>query len=354
MGNGLQDEKSVNNYDEKSALVSIIIPVYNTEKYFRYCLESVTKQSYRNLEIIIINDGSTDQCTAICNEYELKDKRIRVYHTENRGLSAARNLGIGEAKGKYVAFIDSDDWFELNAIEIMLRKIVEVGADIVCCGYYREYYGRQVDICEKAGNDKVLTGSRILKEYCTGIGIGSVVWNKIYSKKVFEEIRFPEGRYYEEYATTYKLLQKSELVVCIPNALIHYRVRKGSITDCHDFIHLNDQWWAVTKCHDDLALISKECGIYQLGMCVVTILRIWAWYPNFTKEEIKHASVLLESIRKFIDDHKIDILRSPYILTIYKVICISPKEVWPFLMKALYVANYIRKRFQFCHNMFIE
>ena len=157
----------------ETPLISVIIPVYNVEPYFRQCLNSVVGQTYEKLEILIIDDGSTDECGKICDEYAERDGRIKVFHTENRGLSAARNLGIDEAGGEYINFIDSDDWFELNAIETAVNAAIDSKADIVCFRYVKEYKNtRKVDSFAEYYEKTVFNGDEIIKEYCTGPHIG--------------------------------------------------------------------------------------------------------------------------------------------------------------------------------------
>ena len=120
-------------------MISVIVPVYDVALYLRQCVYSIMNQSYADLEILLIDDGSPDQCGEICDEYVKQDNRVRVFHTDNRGLSAARNLGIRESNGNYIAFIDSDDWIEPDMYECLLRRAEETGADVVECGVYREY-----------------------------------------------------------------------------------------------------------------------------------------------------------------------------------------------------------------------
>lgn len=333
--------------DKVPGLVSIIIPVYNTKKYLKQCLDSVVRQSYFNLEILIIDDGSTDECGSICDEYYAQDKRITVYHTDNRGLSAARNFGLDKVTGEFIAFIDSDDWFEPNAIEVMIKKAVETGTDIVCCRYIQEYNRKWIKQVDAKGKEKIFTGNEAIKEYCIGSSIGSVVWNKIYRKTIFDGLRFPEGRYYEEYATTYQIILKCKTIACIPKVLVHYRMRKGSINNSHDLIHLKDQWWACKKCFDDLVSFSHEYGTYQLKTCIVTILRLWTWFPGFSKEEKKSAQLLLDSTCGFISDNISDIKCNSNIPKLFKALCVIPKCVRPFLMRTLYLSNQISKQLRF-------
>ena len=122
-----------------SPLVSVIIPVYNVEKYLHQCLDSVLNQSYKNLEIILVDDGSTDRCGEICDLYAHRDPRIKVFHQENKGLSRARNTGLSQVCGKYITFIDSDDWLKTDAIEIMYTNLIKFGAKICGVGFYQVY-----------------------------------------------------------------------------------------------------------------------------------------------------------------------------------------------------------------------
>lgn len=125
-------------------LVSVIIPVYNVGRYLPQCFDSVTSQTYRNLEIIVIDDGSTDDSGSICDQYAEKDDRIRVIHTDNRGLASARNLGLENVSGEYISFIDSDDWIEPQTIEMFIRTALETEADIVNAKYCSEYVVRTI------------------------------------------------------------------------------------------------------------------------------------------------------------------------------------------------------------------
>lgn len=124
-------------------MISIIVPVYNVEKYVRKCLDSVVNQAYKDLEILIVDDGSTDGSGKICDEYK-KDDRVKVFHTENRGLSAARNYGIDRAHGEWIGFVDSDDWIEPDMYEVLLKSALETDADIVECGVYTEYSNKAI------------------------------------------------------------------------------------------------------------------------------------------------------------------------------------------------------------------
>ena len=144
-------------------LISIIIPAYNVEKYISKCLESIIKQTYSNIEIILVDDGSTDKTSEICDEYEKKDDRIKVIHTENRGVSEARNKGLENVKGNWITFVDSDDWIEEDFCEVLLKKIKDYDADIALCGYKR-VTENSCEIIKTSGNDEVINRQKYIEK----------------------------------------------------------------------------------------------------------------------------------------------------------------------------------------------
>ena len=214
------------NIDKKNPLVSVIIPVYNVEPYLRQCLDSVSGQTYQNLEILVIDDGSTDSCGKICDEYAKCDDRIKVFHTENRGLSAARNLGLDSMTGEYVAFIDSDDWFELDAIEETITTAKAHEADLVI--FQRKEHGYKVSqpFChEQTG---MISREYAIRFVYTGGGV--MVWNKLYHRKLLQDIRFIIGKNYEDWPFTVEVLHQAERIYYINRFFYNYRHRAGSIT----------------------------------------------------------------------------------------------------------------------------
>ena len=203
--------------------VSIIVPVYNVEDYVLRCLDSLGRQKYDDIEIIIIDDGSTDKSGKICDEFAKVEKRAKVFHKKNGGLSDARNYGIKKASGELIAFVDSDDYVENNYISKMIETLKSNESDIVVCGYNSE--------CPE---DETVSGFDATY-YCLARqdNIDIVAWNKLYKKKLFMEngIEFPKGEKHEDLLTTYKVMSKANKVSYISDALYHYEERKGSITD---------------------------------------------------------------------------------------------------------------------------
>lgn len=204
----------------KSPLISIIVPVYNVEKYVLKCLKSLVNQSYDNIEILVVDDGSTDKSGKICDEFALKDKRIRVFHKKNGGLSSARNFGIKKAKGEYICLVDSDDYVRKEFVEKMLEAAKEKNAEIVVCGYDTGM-PKTESLSGKEAAIRLLVKQQ---------NVDVVAWNKMYQKKLFDDILYPEGQNYEDTLTTYKLLAEAKKVMYIAEPLYVYVERGGSIT----------------------------------------------------------------------------------------------------------------------------
>lgn len=226
-------KKDIDMNKEQKSLISVIVPVYNVEKYLNRCLESVSGQSYRNLEILLINDGSTDKSGIICQEWEKKDPRIHVLHQKNSGLSAARNRGIDEASGEYLFFVDSDDYLSEQTLEALLRELILQEAEIAVCNLVYEYEDKkepknlEYQIREAA----VVSG----REFITWMDQGKytfceVVCNKLYQRSVFDDVRFPVGKVHEDEFVFHRLIYPRKRIACIPLQGYHYWRHTGSIT----------------------------------------------------------------------------------------------------------------------------
>ena len=198
---------------QKNPLVSVIIPVYNVAPYLPEALDSVIQQTYNNLEILIIDDGSMDESGEICDRYSLTDSRIIIFHQENKGLSAARNIGLDNATGDVIAFLDSDDAFRLDAIEIMVGEMQEYEADIVVCDFsWHDGLDQMIPLNGVSdGIDNINTEEayqRIIKQK-----INTAPWNKLYKRRIWEELRFPEGRVYEGTYTIFDIFSQAKRIV---------------------------------------------------------------------------------------------------------------------------------------------
>ena len=195
-------------------LVSVIVPIYNVEEYLNQCVQSIRQQSYHNLEIILIDDGSPDKCGEMCDGYANEDSRVKVIHKQNGGLSDARNAGIEAATGEYITFIDSDDFIMQDMIECLMEVMNSENVDIVQCSFTRDAdYAmvekeRDSDLREKYN---IYSENRMVA-YVKGQTIATMAWGKIYKTLLFREIRFPKGRIHEDVFTTYKLIHEANSI----------------------------------------------------------------------------------------------------------------------------------------------
>ena len=219
---------------KKMELVSIIVPIYKVELYMDECVESIVNQTYKKIEIILVDDGSPDSCPKKCDEWAKRDSRIRVIHKKNGGLSDARNIGIEEAKADFIAFVDSDDVINCEMIEKLYCNMIKENADLSVCNLKCFVDGEDtININEKIPSQHLITFSNNEKFenlFNRRIGITVIAPNKLYRKKLFENIRFPKGKFHEDVYVIHRILDKANKVVYSYENLYHYRMRKNSIT----------------------------------------------------------------------------------------------------------------------------
>lgn len=211
---------------ERLPLISTIIPVYNVEKYLARCLDSVVSQTYSNLEIVIIDDGSTDCSGEICDRYKEQDQRIRVVHQPNQGQAAARNQGMNVASGEYISFIDSDDWVERGYIETLYKSMSKSNSDIAICGYKRGMAGKYQSKGRKEIT-KVFQNEEVMEKFLYR-KISTSVCDKLYKSYLWDGICFPVGRIYEEVEPLFFLFKQNVKVVVTNQTCYCYDYRVGS------------------------------------------------------------------------------------------------------------------------------
>lgn len=252
----------------KEPLISVIVPIYQSEEFLEKCLESIINQTYKNLEIILVDDGSPDNCPYICDEYKKKDKRIKVIHKENEGVSAARNDGIKIATGEYIGYVDSDDWIESNMYSVLYDNMQKYNADISICalerrtGYDYKINNSNVKI-ETYNQEKYLL--RFFK-----IGYQQIEYyppNKLFKRNLIEENQFPIGLTSEDVFGTYKAVLKANKIVKTTEVLYNYRFNENGITGSfsendYDLLTIWDMVVDYTKKHAsqyyDYALINRQ------------------------------------------------------------------------------------------------
>ena len=209
--------------------ISVIVPVYNVQKYIKKCINSIINQTYSNLEIIIVNDGSTDNSGTICEYYTAQDDRIIFINQENQGLSMARNNALDIATGEYIGFVDSDDWIEPDMFFTLYTIAVENDADISMCNfYYTHDSGYKSPFSNETTGIKVLTG---VHKITNNIRIANnFVWNKLYRRHLFNETRFPKNKLYEDIFLVYKLIDNANKMVTTSQCEYYYLRRESGIT----------------------------------------------------------------------------------------------------------------------------
>lgn len=281
--------------------ISVIVPVYKVELYLRECVDSIIGQTYRNLEIVLIDDGSPDNCGAICDEYAEQDNRVRVIHQSNCGLSAARNIGLETATGDYIGFVDSDDWVEPELFQLLAEEIDASGVDIAICGRIEEYPDKR--ILRACPRPSVMQREEALKALLENNVIQNFVWDKLYRRELFDELRFPEGKSYEDMAIMHKLFLRSQKVACITETLYHYRQRGDSIVGDVSLKNRLCHYEAAIKRYEELREDWPQFSGLMEAQCVASAVGIWSSYYANQREERKKAAGQLRVIAEFACEH---------------------------------------------------
>lgn len=225
---------------KQNKLVSVIVPIYKVEEFLDRCVKSILNQTYKNLEVFLVDDGSPDNCPKMCDDWAKKDKRIKVIHKPNGGLSDARNAGLDVANGDYICFVDSDDFIHEKYVETLLNNLEETNSDLSVCAFCKVYEGKDY----KAKEENSLTvyeGEDILKEMFESVQPGTIVaWSKLYKKEIFADgLRFDFGKWHEDEYIAHKVYTKCKKVVFTSAELYYYYYRLGSITQLPVFKEKN-------------------------------------------------------------------------------------------------------------------
>lgn len=243
-------------------LISIIVPVYNVERYLKKCVESLCGQTFKNLEIILVDDGSKDKSVEMCDEFAKLDSRIRVIHKENGGLSSARNAGIDIASGTYIGFVDSDDWCDSKMFEKLFENLIETKSSIAVCGVARfDENGNFINIENSFAKNEKLTPDQAIRYFFDGKSMPAWACNKLYKKELWDSVRFPLGRPFEDVPVMRRFVLQENPIVVLSDVLYHYLARTDSISGCQ----INSNFWWLMKEVEENVRISKECynGLYD-------------------------------------------------------------------------------------------
>ena len=227
-----------------SKLVSIIVPVYKVEQYLKRCMDSVLNQTYKNIEIILVNDGSPDNCPALCDKYAKIDSRVRVIHKENGGLSSARNVALDSVKGDYIFFVDSDDWLALDTLEV-LNEYLEKDYDMI--SFQRTYLTEEKVVEKGEKNPKDMDVSQYIDASFLG-RYDFFVTTKIFKAEVFNNVRFLEGRNYEDLEIMHRLFLNMKKVVGLDYFLYYYwKGNEGAITNTITMKNIKDHYLSANE-----------------------------------------------------------------------------------------------------------
>ncbi|MDR3591521.1 MAG: glycosyltransferase [Negativicutes bacterium] len=287
-------------------VVSIIVPVYKTESYLRKCLDSILRQTFTDYELLLIDDGSPDDCGLICDEYAQKDARIRVIHQENAGVSAARNVALAEARGVYVGFVDSDDWIEDDMFATLYAYIREFDADIAICGYWEiDANGHSV----VNGDDKITVYPReeALRELLLDRDMRSFLWNKLYKAELFAGIKFGH-RILSDYFILHKVFARANSIIQVNVPKYHYLKRYSSLTG--NMNHM-ERYTAVCGAKERLIFIQEQFPqLVPYALVDLTTKAFEAW-RKLIQGDINENRALLVSVENDLMEHFWDIMINP-------------------------------------------
>lgn len=301
--------------NKNEPLVSVVVPIYKVENYLKECVDSVINQTYQNLEIILVDDGSPDRCGEICDNYARQDNRIKVIHKTNGGLSDARNAAFPFIHGEYITFIDSDDYIENNAIETLLNTICTTGAD-VSVATFEIFYENGIKVSNNPSRSvEIYDRYKALDCFLFNDYLTPCVCGKLYKKSLWDNIRMPKGKLYEDQYTTYKILDRCDLVAFIREPLYHYRKREGSIG--HSTFS-NKTYELYDAIHEEYDFIKSK---YEDKCPNIAVARI-TWEIVFANYMImgKHKDVqVIKDIQKFAKANIDKINECEYVSNIRKI-----------------------------------
>ena len=271
-------------------LISVIVPVYNVEKYIDRCVQSIVDQHYRNIEILLIDDGSTDKSAEICDRWGKKDDRIVVVHKKNGGLSDARNHGISISKGSYLTFVDSDDYIDKRFVKCLSEQIEDTGSDISCVGVQLFGDEEQVQIDDMQYKTRLYNKEEAIAALFYRDSFRDYTWNKMYKKQLFDNVGFPKGKIMEDLSTTYRLFERCKLISYCPAKLYFYFQRENSILHNRnnniDLIYYNVCKERYLYIKDKYPYMKKNYKFFN-GTIIHSFMLLNGEEAEFAKRELK-------------------------------------------------------------------
>ena len=298
-------------------LLSVIIPVYNVEEYLVKCVDSILNQTYRALEVILVNDGSRDASGRICDELAAKDSRIKVIHQENGGLSKARNAGIEAAVGEYITFVDSDDWLEADGYEHLMGLMEKYRVKLVCGGNFDVDGGTgEKTLGLTPAKEEVITSEEMVTRMFLWQGCDSSACDKIYHRSLLETFRYPEGRVCEDVAVTYKIVLSTDRAAMSDRPFYNYYHRPGSITistaaeitdkTFHFSQHTEEIYAYIREHHPAIEPQARYLRVRSLSHILLLL-------EQESPEVREKFAVQYRHARKELKKHTVFILKTPYL-----------------------------------------
>nr|WP_308499447.1 glycosyltransferase family 2 protein [uncultured Agathobacter sp.] len=286
-------------------LISIVIPIYNVELYLDRCLKSIVNQTYDNLEIILVDDGSVDRCSNICDNWGKKDHRIKVIHKKNGGLSDARNSGTNIANGKYITYIDSDDWVSNYYVEMLYKTIYKTEADIAVCNFTKT--NKEIQYKEKLCNPIVYNNLEAIKKMLYQKNIDNSAWGKLYPTNLMKKMLYPTGRLYEDLFITYKVFANVNKVAYLNSSLYYYWINPNGIMNSGFSEKIFDEIDAVDEIVDYVEKNIPDIKKAAYSRKFSSYSQVFRWIPN----DIQDGTVKLkkDKLWEFIEAYRTCMIR---------------------------------------------
>lgn len=336
----------------KEPLVSVIVPVYNVSLYLRESLDSIINQTYRNLEIIIIDDGSSDGSENICEEYRKLDSRVSVIHQVNGGIGIARNTGLDHMTGHYVVFLDPDDAYVQDSISRMVKAIQDYCADLVIGGFAVIKTKKKMDlvrsrILEKQIYETSILSSKDALNYRLANQINDYLWNKIYSRVLWNDLRFPKVQINEDTRVMYLIFEKAKRIVLIDDLLVLHRIRSGSISQTVSFFKIQN-WLEAKRILGNYVeehtpeIFSQEAMVqfreHELAERIIIYSRLKLWHAVRCRDYIRMLKEDIHAREKALGGS----LQSSWTRLLYRLFDVCPIAVSP-IVRLFGVLQFIRR-----------
>lgn len=290
--------------------ISIIVPVYNVEKYLDRCIQSILNQTFKDFELILVDDGSTDNSGFICEKYKEMDNRIVVIHKENGGLSSARNTGLDIAIGKYIGFVDSDDYINENMYEILYNEAIKNNSDVVVSDFEKvcenkEHINYKLDKYEIENYNNIEALNQLFESKNV---IFIVAWNKLYKRQIFNNLRYEEGKIYEDEFIIHKILYESKITTFIDLKLYYYVQRENSITQSKFSVK---NLMAIEAMEDRIQFFKKMKKIDLMQKSEVLYIGVFFRSYNKAKENLSEYKKEFKKYKKYFNRNIFNFLENP-------------------------------------------